>query len=43
MLGLLLPFAASAQSYPEKAYVHLDRTYYAAGETIWLKAYAASS
>lgn len=39
MLGLLLPFAASAQSYPEKAYVHLDRTYYAAGETIWLKGY----
>ena len=37
--GLLLCCAAFAQSFPEKVYVHLDRTYFAAGETIWLKAY----
>ena len=38
---LLLGGAAWAQpaAWPEKVYVHLDRTYFAAGETIWLKAY----
>ena len=33
---LLAVWSAAAQ---EKVYVHLDRTYYAAGETAWLKAY----
>ena len=37
---LLLGGSAWAQpaAWPEKVYVHLDRTYFAAGETIWLKA-----
>ena len=30
---------AQPVEWPEKLYVHLDRTYFAAGETIWLKAY----
>ncbi|MBO4536080.1 MAG: hypothetical protein J5702_02615, partial [Bacteroidales bacterium] len=30
---------AQPAAWPEKVYVHLDRTYFAAGETIWLKAY----
>lgn len=38
-MGLMLSCAAFAQPYPEKVYVHLDRTFFAAGETIWLKAY----
>ena len=38
-MGLMLSYAAFAQPYPEKVYVHLDRTFFAAGETIWLKAY----
>lgn len=38
-MGLMLSCAAFAQPYPEKVYVHLDRTYFAAGETIWLKGY----
>jgi hypothetical protein len=28
---------------PEKVYVHLDRTYFAAGETIWLKGYVENA
>ena len=39
LLSLMLTCAAFAQPYPEKVYVHLDRTYFAAGETIWLKGY----
>ena len=27
---------------PEKVFVHLDRTYFAAGETIWMKGYVES-
>ncbi len=38
-MGLMLSCAAFAQPYPEKVYVHLDRTYFAAGEIIWLKGY----
>ena len=38
MIELLLLLAWSAAGQ-EKVYVHLDRTYYAAGETAWLKAY----
>lgn len=31
------------QAFPqEKAYLHLDKPYYAAGETVWLKAYLAT-
>ena len=33
-------FNKYAATYPqEKAYLHLDKPYYTAGETIWLKAY----
>ncbi|WP_337042871.1 TonB-dependent receptor plug domain-containing protein [Emticicia sp. 17c] len=33
-------FNTYASTYPqEKAYLHLDKPYYTAGETIWLKAY----
>ena len=33
-------FNKYAEAYPqEKAYLHLDKPYYTAGETIWLKAY----
>ena len=41
LLSLLLAAASSAQpaAWPERVYVHLDRTYFAAGETIWLKGY----
>lgn len=28
---------------PEKVYVHLDRTYYAIGETVWLKGYVENA
>ena len=28
-----------ATTLPEKAYLHLDRPYYASGETVWFKAY----
>lgn len=28
---------------PEKVYVHLDRTYFAAGETMWMKGYVESA
>ena len=42
LLSVLL-LAGSALAQPvmvaERVYVHLDRTYYAAGETIWLKGY----
>ena len=31
LMGLMLSCAAFAQPYPEKVYVHLDRTYFAAG------------
>ncbi|OGX90900.1 MG2 domain-containing protein [Hymenobacter coccineus] len=30
-------------SLPEKAYLHLDRPFYAAGETVWFKAYVAEA
>ncbi|TPG67002.1 MG2 domain-containing protein [Hymenobacter nivis] len=30
-------------SLPEKAYLHLDRPFYAAGETVWFKAYLAEA
>ena len=41
LAGWLLPGAVQAQSAlsPDKVYVQLDRTYFAAGETIWLKGY----
>ena len=32
-----------ATSLPEKAYLHLDRPYYASGETVWFKAYLAEA
>jgi hypothetical protein len=30
-------------SLPEKAYLHLDRPFYASGETVWLKAYVVEA
>lgn len=30
-------------AHPEKTYLHLDKSTYAAGETIWLKAYLAEA
>ena len=41
----LIPWIGRAQSLegPEKVYVHLDRTYFAAGETIWLKGYVENA
>jgi hypothetical protein len=32
-----------ATTLPEKAYLHLDRPYYASGETVWFKAYLAEA
>ena len=32
-----------ATTLPEKAYLHLDRAYYASGETVWFKAYLAEA
>ncbi|WP_460502481.1 MG2 domain-containing protein, partial [Hymenobacter agri] len=32
-----------ATALPEKAYLHLDRPYYAAGETVWFRAYAVEA
>ena len=42
---LLIPWMGRAQSLegPEKVYVHLDRTFFAAGETIWLKGYVENA
>jgi len=34
--------ALSAQHQPEKIYIHYDKEYYVAGETIWFKAYLYS-
>ena len=45
-IGLLfLPGVAGGQvAYaPEKVFVHLDRTYFAVGETIWMKGYVESA
>ena len=41
LAGALLPGRVQAQSAlsPDKVYVQLDRTYFAAGETIWMKGY----
>jgi len=42
LLGFLLaalPAAAQLNTAPEKVFVHIDRTYYAAGETMWLRGY----
>ena len=41
----LIPWIGRAQSLegPEKVYVHLDRTYFAAGETLWLKGYVENA
>lgn len=39
LLASLLLLAALTAGAQEKVYVHLDRTYFAAGETAWLKAY----
>lgn len=39
IISLSLLLAAWSAGAQEKVYVHLDRTYYAAGETAWLKAY----
>ena len=39
LLSLILLLLAWSAAGQEKVYVHLDRTYYAAGETAWLKAY----
>ena len=30
-------------SLPEKAYLHLDRSFYASGETLWFKAYVVEA
>lgn len=42
---LLIPWMGRAQSVagPEKVYVHLDRTFFAVGETIWLKGYVENA
>lgn len=32
-----------AATFPEKSYLHLDKTVYAAGETVWFKAYAVQA
>ncbi|MBC6610897.1 TonB-dependent receptor plug domain-containing protein [Hymenobacter sp. BT507] len=32
-----------AATFPEKSYLHLDKTVYAAGETVWLKAYVVQA
>ena len=42
---LFLPGVAGGQvAYaPEKVFVHLDRTYFAVGETIWMKGYVESA
>ncbi|UOR05170.1 TonB-dependent receptor plug domain-containing protein [Hymenobacter aerilatus] len=32
-----------AATFPEKSYLHLDKTTYAAGETVWLKAYVVQA
>ena len=43
-LLLIVPLLQAQPAYaPEKVYVHLDRTYFAAGETLWLKAYVESA
>lgn len=41
----LIPWIGRAQSLegPEKVYVHLDRTFFAVGETIWLKGYVENA
>ena len=39
IISLSLLLAAWSAVGQEKVYVHMDRTYYAAGETAWLKAY----
>ncbi len=43
-LLLVVPLLQGQSAYaPEKVYVHLDRTYFAAGETVWLKGYVESA
>ncbi len=43
-LLLSVPMLKTQPVYaPEKEYVHLDRTYFAAGETLWLKGYVVSA
>ena len=32
-----------AATFPEKSYLHLDKTVYAAGETVWFKAYVVQA
>lgn len=39
-IGLAQPQSVAG---PEKVFVHVDRTYFAAGETIWLKGYVESA
>lgn len=41
---IVAKFEAYYRAYPqEKAYLHLDRSYYSVGETIWFKAYLTNS